>query len=271
MAYSKKKTKTALKGYLMTAYSMKRSLSAIILFAFILSACQFPMGSDNPETPSPTTIVPPAPTPTDAPLPPRTLTICLGEEPNTLYPLGGPNAAARSVLDAVYDGPMDVVGYSYEPVILERVPSLATGDALLEETPVQVGDLIVDADGNLTFLDSTTRVRPAGCRSDDCAIDYDGVSPLNMDQLIVNFGLLDGLVWSDGEPLTADDSIFAYNLTRLGQSSFSITHKRMKPPMKLISSGGGFPGSSTQPTIQISGCRFRNMPGVSLRLLNCPR
>jgi peptide/nickel transport system substrate-binding protein len=198
----------------MTVYSIKRSLSVIILFAFILSACQFPMGADNPETPTPTVIVPPVPTPTETPPPPRTLTICLGAEPNTLYPLGEPNAAARSVLDAVYDGPMDVVGYSYEPVILERVPSLDSGDALLEETPVQVGDLIVDADGELTFLDSTTRVRPAGCRSDDCAIDYDGVSPLNMDQLIVNFSLLKDLVWSDGEPLTAEDSIFAYNLAK---------------------------------------------------------
>jgi peptide/nickel transport system substrate-binding protein len=138
----------------------------------------------------------------------------LGEEPNTLYPLGGPNAAARSVLDAVYDGPIDVVSYNYQPVILERVPSIGTGDALLEATPVQVGDLIVDADGNLSFLDTGLRVRPAGCRSDDCAITYDGVSPLEMDQFIVNFSLLEGLVWSDGEPLTAEDSIFAYNIAQ---------------------------------------------------------
>jgi peptide/nickel transport system substrate-binding protein len=196
----------------MNAYPMKRSLSAIILFAFILSACQFPMGGDDVETPTQTVVVPPPPTPTTTPAPPRTLTVCLGQEPNTLYPFGEPNAAARSVLDAIYDGPMDVVDYNYQPVILERVPSIGTGDALLEEAPVQPGDLIVDADGNLSFLDTGTRVRPAGCRSGDCAIIYDGVSPLNMDQLIVNFSLLEGLVWSDGEPLTAADSIFAYNL-----------------------------------------------------------
>lgn len=191
---------------------MKHNISVLILIVFVISACQFPMGADDLETPTPTLVVPSAPSPTATPSPARTLTICLGDEPNTLYPLGEPNAAARSVLDAIYDGPIDTVAYDYLPVILERVPSIATGDALLEETPVQVGDLIVDANGNLTFLDSETRVRPAGCRSNDCAINYDGVSPLNMDQLIVNFNLLDGLVWSDGEPLTAEDSIFAYNL-----------------------------------------------------------
>lgn len=198
----------------MTAYPIKRSLSAVILLAFILSACQFPMGADDVETPTPTGVVPLAPTPTGTPIPSRTLTICLGQEPNTLYPLGGPNAAARSVLEAIYDGPIDVVDYNYLPVILERVPSLATEDALLEETPVQVGTLIVDADNNLSFLETGLRVRPAGCRSDDCAITYDGVSPLEMDQLIVNFSMLEDLVWSDGEPLTATDSIFAYNIAQ---------------------------------------------------------
>jgi len=87
-----------------------------------------------------------------------------------------------------------------------------TGDASLEETPVQSGDLIVDADGNLSFLANGMRVRPAGCYSDDCAITYDGVSSLEMDQMIVDFTLLEGLVWSDGEPLTAEDSVYAYNL-----------------------------------------------------------
>ena len=197
----------------MITYPSKRSLLAFILFVFILSACQFPMGT-NVETPAPTVILPPTSAPSATPVPSRTLTVCLGEEPNTLYPLGGPNTAAQSVLQAIYDGPMDVVGYNYQPVILQRVPSIATGDALLEATPVKKGDLIVDAGGNLSYLDTGLRARPAGCRNDDCAVTYDGVSPLEMDQMIVNFGLLEGLVWSDGEPLTADDSVFAYNLAK---------------------------------------------------------
>ena len=200
----------------MISYPGKRSLLALILFLFILSACQFPLGADEVETPTATVVLPPIPTSTATPLPSRTLTICLGAEPNTLYPFGGPNGAARSVLEAIYDGPMDVLGYQHQAVILRKIPSIASGDSLIESVTVEEGTLIVDADGNLAYLDSESdtemRVRPSGCRSDDCAIVYDGTGSLEMDQMIVNFSLLEGLVWSDGEPLTSADSIYAYNL-----------------------------------------------------------
>lgn len=192
---------------------VSRNFLALILITVLLSACQFPMGVDV-ATPAPTAELPSVPTPTATPVPSRTLTVCLGEEPNTLYPLGGPNAAARSVLEAIYDGPMDVVGYDYQPTILASVPSIAGGDTLIESDPVQAGDLIVDAGGNLVPLATGLSVRPAGCRSGDCAITYDGVSPLEMDQMVVNFTLLENLVWSDGEPLTTDDSIFAYTVAK---------------------------------------------------------
>jgi len=55
-------------------------------------------------------------------------------------------------------------------------------------------------------------VRPSGCRSDDCAIAYDGSSSLQMDQMVVTFTLLEGLMWSDGAPLTASDSIYSFGL-----------------------------------------------------------
>jgi len=191
-------------------------LFILIIMTSILAACQFPMGAGNEgtETPTPTLEIPPSPIPTATPELPRTLTICLGEEPNTLYLLGGPNAAARSVLEAIYDGPMDVVSYNYQAVILQRIPSFDAGDAFIETTTVQPGDLLVDAGGNLSFLDTGLRVRPAGCYSDECVVTYDGVSPLEMDQMIVTFNLLEDLVWSDGEPLTTADSIFAYNIAK---------------------------------------------------------
>ncbi|HRQ33686.1 MAG TPA: hypothetical protein PLM89_11350, partial [Anaerolineales bacterium] len=103
---------------------MFRSISLILTIAGLtLSACA-PQRAETPtlavaptETPAPL----PSPPPTPAP---RSLTICLGEEPNTLYLYDRLNAAARSVLSAVYDGPMDVREYAYEAVILEKVPSL---------------------------------------------------------------------------------------------------------------------------------------------------
>ena len=77
---------------------------------------------------------------------------------------------------------------------------------------VNAGAAIVDADGTLTALAAGTRVRPSSCRGDDCVISYDGVSPLKMDQMIATFHLQPNLTWSDGTPLTADDSVYAYQL-----------------------------------------------------------
>ncbi len=189
-------------------YSKRITYLVSFFFLFLITSCGLP--SSQPEataTPSET----PAPLPTATPVP-RALTVCLGQEPNTLYPFGAPNAAARSVLASINDGPIDMIGYEYQPVILTQLPSLENGDAEIVRTPIQPGGQIVDADGNLVLLKQGVRVRPAGCRGDDCIITYDGTTPLEMDQMVVNFRLRTGLTWADGAPLTADDSVYAYTL-----------------------------------------------------------
>lgn len=178
------------------------------LFLLLITACGFSLPQSE-TTPSPTE--PPIFIPT-AVSESRMLTVCLGEEPNTLYPFGGPNAAARSVLAAINDGPIDTVGYEYQPVILTQLPSLENGDAEIVSTPVQAGSQVVDADGNLVLLEEGVRVRPSECRSDDCVITYDGTTALEMDQLVVTFRLRKDLTWADGTPLTADDSVYAFEL-----------------------------------------------------------
>ncbi len=188
---------------------------SLISLAFILliSACQFPLGGTKP-TPAPATAESPAvPDVLEATEEPfRTLNVCIGGEPNTLYPYGGPNTPAQSVLQAIYDGPMDVINYEYRPVILQSIPSISNGQAELAEVSVRAGDKVVDSDGNVVTLTNGTRVRTQGCRSDDCAITYNGTSTLQMDQLVVNFSMLPLLVWSDGEPITADDSVFSFEI-----------------------------------------------------------
>ena len=178
-----------------------------LVIVLILSACA--------PTPVVTPFVPGTPTPTPLATPTavvRSLKICLGEEPNTLYPYGNLNSGARSVLSAIYDGPMDVVEYNYEPIILEKIPSLEDGDAQITPVSVNAGEEVVDTTGNIVLLSTGTRVRPSGCRSDDCAITYDGSSTIQMDQMVVTFTLLEGLMWSDGEPLTTSDSIYSFNI-----------------------------------------------------------
>src|SRR5687768_2345393 len=98
-----------------------RKIILCLVLAALLTACA-PQVTVTPfVAPTPTLTPPVVFTPTPAT---RSLNICLGEEPTTLYPHGSLNAAARSVLSALYDGPMDVVDYVYEPVILEKIPSL---------------------------------------------------------------------------------------------------------------------------------------------------
>ena len=148
---------------------------------------------------------------------PRTLVICMGQEPDTLYYSG--MWAAVVVLSAIYDGPIDNNNFAYQPVILEKLASLADGDAVINPVPVKAGDTVVDNDGNPATLTAKssdtagTMVRPAGCRSADCAVEYDGSNVTEMDQLAVTSKLLPGLLWSDGTPLTTADSVYAYQLS----------------------------------------------------------
>ncbi|MGD0750136.1 MAG: peptide ABC transporter substrate-binding protein [Anaerolineales bacterium] len=182
-------------------------ISGLLIALAGLAAC----GNSKPTaTPLPVTTNPATPSVTT--IPPRALTVCLGQEPASLFPVNNPSSSARAVLAAVYDGPIDTNSYSYQPVILKDLPSLANGDARLFQKSVYVGDEVVDATDTPVTLEVGIKVRPAGCRSDTCAVVYDGKSALQMDQMQATFHLLPGLTWSDGQPLTAQDSVYAYNM-----------------------------------------------------------
>lgn len=193
-----------------------RFVSVSLLFIIVVSSCNFTLPSAVQPTPTVTPIPPgtvsPEATPTQAVDENRTLTVCLGQEPNTLYPFGTLNSAARSVLGAVYDGPADTFTNGYQPVILEKIPSIENGDAQVTAVDVKRGEDVVDSSGNLVTLDVGVSVYPSGCSDESCLVRYDGQSPLQMDQMIVTFRLLPDLKWSDGEPLTSADLVFAFNL-----------------------------------------------------------
>jgi peptide/nickel transport system substrate-binding protein len=101
---------------------------------------------------------------------PRTLVVCLGQEPDTLYIYGGSMAAALNVQEAIYDGPIDNNSFSYQPVILEKLPNINDGDAVINPVDVAAGDTVIADDGSIVELAEGMMVRPAGCRSSECAI-----------------------------------------------------------------------------------------------------
>ncbi len=182
----------------------------LLILVLLLSACQ-PGGFGAAPTPTASPTPQPTATPTATPIPPRVLNICLGEAPTTLYLYGGVSRSGWSVLEAIYDGPVDTTNGLQVPVILQDL-----GAAEVRPVAVQRGDAVMDASGNLALLDTSLKVLPAGCREASCAVQWDGSSALEMDQLVVTFRLKPGLVWSDGAPLTADDSLYAYELDSNG-------------------------------------------------------
>lgn len=160
-------------------------------------------------SPAPATVTT---TPTSTPEPKR-LTICLGAQPDTLWFYGSQMLVKSTVLEAIYDGPIDSLGFEYHPVILERLPSLAEGDAWIEPVFVGEGDRVVNDAREPVQLTAGEKVRPFGCNRPDCAIEWDG-SDLQMAQLSAEFTLVEGIKWSDGTPLTAADSVFSYATAR---------------------------------------------------------
>ena len=189
-----------------------KSFFWILAFGFILSACSG--GSPTATVTASPVDSEPAPAKQATPLPKtlRALTICLEQEPNTLYLNDNPNPAALSVLEAIYDGPLDSRDYDYQPVILQKTPSLADGDATIESIPVAEGDWVIDATGNKIELIQGSRIYPSGCQDISCIATFKKDSSLLMDQMVVNFSFLSDLRWADGVPLTADDSVYAFDL-----------------------------------------------------------
>jgi peptide/nickel transport system substrate-binding protein len=189
-------------------------LSGLAAAILLLTACTPQIVTVEVTVPPETVIV--TATPTGEPDPaspgPDKLTICTVGEPDTLYLYSNSDLpATRHVMEALYDGPIDYRAYNYHPVILERLPSLADGDAITRTVGVKEGTTVVDASGEVVKLAEGMRVRPAGCYADDCVVEFDG-EPLEMERLEVSFVLRQDVVWSDGEPLTAYDSAFAYEI-----------------------------------------------------------
>jgi len=193
------------------------------LLHFLLTACQFGGAPSTTQNPSPIETQPtgataaftvtPAASPNPAPEP-RQLTICMGQEPATLFWYEAYQPASKSVLAALYDVPFENLNLNNQFSILEKTPVPQDGDVRLEAVAVQPGDWLMDAQGNLTVLTAGVRYRPVGCAATDCALEFSADQAVTVDQVVIRFRLKAGLLWADGEPLTADDSLYSFELAR---------------------------------------------------------
>ncbi len=195
-------------------------LGALVTLSLLLSAC----ASGTPEVVRETVIVEktievevevtPSPQP-EEPDSLKTLVVCMGREPDSLYVYGSNTLESSHVRQAVYDGAatgaMDYRTYSYQPTILKKLPDLEDDDAVINAVTVQAGDIVVDDADRVVELDTGVRIRPAGCRNPDCVVEFTG-APIEMDQMVVKFELIEDIIWSNGDPLSADDSVYGFEL-----------------------------------------------------------
>ncbi len=138
--------------------------------------------------------------------PGKHLTICMSQEPSTLYWHGRETLFDEAVLHGVYENDLTTLSYGYQPQGLETIPSLAQGDAAFRVVPVDAGDKVVDAVGNVVTLEPGIIVVTA----DGELVTFDGATLL-MQQLVVDFALKQRF-WSDGNPVTAADSVYSFRL-----------------------------------------------------------
>ncbi len=162
-----------------------------------LAGCTVEGGVPTP-TPAPTTSAI-APIPTSAVIAARiaersdTWMIGALDLPSDLYPYPQSAATRRTtalITELLFPSPILTYDYGYTVTgVLERTPSLENGDAELRKV-----DVYLDATGAITtsVTDVVTQV----------------------DQLVITFRWNPQLRWSDGTPVTADDSVFAYELAK---------------------------------------------------------
>ncbi len=167
-----------------------RKDALLLLWLLLLSACH---PTPKAATPSPT----PRPPATATPLPPATstprirrLTLCT-EGVQSLNPLA-PDLPADLAL--LIQAPLARrIDYRWEPVLLAEMPSVQAGTIVTRMVPVPSGTPYVAPDGAL--------------RTNEGPLTY-------LPQMEVIFHLREGVRWSDGEPLTADDLLFTYHLAQ---------------------------------------------------------
>lgn len=142
--------------------------------------------------------------------PSKVLNVCLGSEPSSLFIYNNSSKSGWSVLESIYDGPFDTIDGRDVSVIFENV------DFVKDEVQAKEGDIVMNSRGEAVALVAGMEVTPANgenvCGSDACTVQWDGVTPLSFYQATITYKIKSGILWSDGETLSAKDSVYSWRL-----------------------------------------------------------
>ena len=184
----------------------------------------------------------------------REMMTCMAREPQSLYIYSGSptrdlGARSASILQAVlYERMYVMVGGEYEARGLTHIPTEANGDVVIVETVVQTGDWVVDAAGALIQLAPGATLR--GTNGE--AFQFEGTA-VSLPQMQVTF-TLQPFVWSDGTAVTAEDSVFSYQIA--ADPATPMNKERIRQTAAYIATGKhtvqwtGVPGNITDDYVQ---------------------
>lgn len=135
----------------------------------------------------------------------KDLIVCMSQEPDTLYVYGGSTLVAAAVQHGIYENDINSLSYGYQAQGLEKMPSLADGDAVLQDVTINAGDVVLVA-GEPKVLEVGDLIQDAAGES----LTFEG-EPVVMQQLLVDFTMKQR-VWADGTLVTAGDSVYSWEL-----------------------------------------------------------
>ncbi len=191
---------------LQSRLSMKPAF--VLVFAIlltILTACEIE-GGVTPESSLEALPLPSVAVEQQSPVAQSEVGIRIGllEEPDDLLPFHDDVADQRAsapITELLFPSPLLELNYAYTTTgVLERIPSLENGDVDLLST-----DVYLDATGMITTTETEVVTQ--------------------MEQIAVTYRWNPDLVWSDGTPVTADDSVFAYELSREAAFGGDVTSR----------------------------------------------
>ncbi len=156
-----------------------------------------------------------AETPTPPEPEPKELVVCQAMEPDSLFLYSTRMLDKENIHHAIYENLVTQLDYGYQAQGIEKLPSLEDGDAVLQTVTVQAGDTVLSADNEVvTLAEGVAVMNAAGER-----VMFDGTL-LEMSQLVVDF-TLKPMVWSDGTPVSAADSVFSFEVNRTVEVPFT--------------------------------------------------
>ena len=175
-----------------------------------LAACQAEPVEEVQEAIEITVVVPltveVTPEQTEAPAATKDLVVCMAQEPDTLFPYGGSMLASQAVQHAIFENSITALSFDHQAQGIEKLPSLADGDAVIHVVEVAEGDRVLTAANQPKEL----AVGDAVLNATGEEVVFDG-TPVEMEQMVVDF-VMKPTVFADGTPAKASDSVFSFRI-----------------------------------------------------------